>query len=143
MAAAARTLLDYHGIHGVSEAELRRILKTKPRGTHIFNLVYLKDEKQWNLDVEVYEGTPNELFAKVSIARIPVIVFVDTAPLPHWDESMPHVVVVVGYDEESVIINDPFFNEEERRIPIEQFLRAWELNENYMIVIKKKKDKPA
>jgi ABC-type bacteriocin/lantibiotic exporter with double-glycine peptidase domain len=140
VAAAARMLLDYHGIYGVSEAELRRILKTKPRGTHIFNLIYLKDEKRWNLDVEVYEGTPNELFAKVSTTRVPVIAFVDTEPLPHWDESMPHVVVVVGYDEESVIINDPFFNEEERRIPIAQFLKAWELNENYMIVIKKKKD---
>ena len=102
-------LLDYHGIVGVSEAELRRILKTKPRGTHLFNLLFLKDEKRWNLEIEISKGSPNELFAAISLHKIPVIVFVNTASLPNWDEMAYHVVLVVGYNEESVIINDPFF----------------------------------
>lgn len=137
VAAAARMLLDYHGIFGVSEAELRRILKTKAHGTHLFNLLFLKDEKRWNLDVEISEGSLDTLFAAISLHKIPVITFVNTASLPHWDEMAYHVVLVVGYDEESVIINDPFFDENELQVPIANFLKAWGKNASYMVVIKK------
>jgi len=138
VAAAARMLLDYHGVFDVSEAELRRLLKTKPRGTNLFNLLFLRDEKRWQLDVEIDEGTSSELFAALSLKKIPVIVSVDTAPFPHWEEAASHVVLVMGYDEENVIINEPFFNEGEIKIPIANFLTAWGLNENYMVLIKKK-----
>jgi ABC-type bacteriocin/lantibiotic exporter with double-glycine peptidase domain len=130
-------LLDYHGIIGVCEAELRRILKTKPKGTHLINLLFLKDEKRWSLDVQLSGSTPAELFTTISHAQIPVIVFVDTAFLPYWDESTTHVVLVVGYDEESVIINDPFFDAEEIRVPSGHFFQAWGVNGYYMVVIKK------
>ncbi|MDZ7362841.1 MAG: cysteine peptidase family C39 domain-containing protein [candidate division KSB1 bacterium] len=138
VAAAARMLLDYHGIAGVSEAELRRILKNKSHGTHLFNLLFLQDEKRWGLDVEISKGSPNELFATISIHKIPVIVFVNTASLPHWDEMAYHVVLAVGYDEEFVIVNDPFFDEKEIQVLMENFIKAWGKNDNYMVVIKKK-----
>jgi len=77
--------------------------------------------------------------AKILIHKIPVIVFVNTALLPYWDEKAYHVLLVVGYDEESVIINDPFFDQEERIVPIANFLEAWGKLENYMAFIKKKK----
>ncbi len=131
-------LLDYHGIINVSEAELRRILKTKPDGTNVLNLLFLKDEKRWNLDVEIVRANPEKLFDTIYSYRVPVIAFVDTAPLPHWDESTAHVVLVVGYDQESVTINDPFFEKEEIRIPAKLFLKALSKNKNYMVLIKKK-----
>ncbi|MDZ7289931.1 MAG: hypothetical protein ONB44_10070 [candidate division KSB1 bacterium] len=77
---------------------------------------------------------------KISIHKIPVIVFVDTALVPYWDESAYHGLPVVGYDEESVIINDPFFDQETIRVPFANFLEAWGANENYMVVIKKRKE---
>jgi len=132
-------MFDYHGIVGVSEAELRRILKTKPKGTHLINLLFLKDEKRWNLDVELSQSTPAELFTTISTVQIPVIVFVDTAYFPHWDESAAHVVLVVGYDEENVIINDPIMDDKELSIPAKMFFNAWGKNQYYMSVIKKKK----
>ncbi len=132
-------MLDYHGISGVSEAELRRILKTKPKGTHLINLLFLKDEKRWNLDVELSQSTPAELFTTISTVRVPVIVFVDTAYLPHWDETAAHVVLVVGYDEKNIIINDPIMDNKELHIPATMFFNAWGKNQYYMIVIKKKK----
>lgn len=143
VAAAARMLLDYHGIFGISEAELRRILKTKPKGTHLFNLLFLRDEKRWNLDVEISAGTPDELYANISLYKIPIIVFVNTEFLPHWDEAAYHVVLVVGYDDESVIINDPFFDKDEVRVPVTDFFKAWGKEHNYMVIVKRKKDKPA
>lgn len=77
-------------------------------------------------------GNPNELFAEISRTQVPVIVFVDTGPLPH-------VLLVVGYDEDVVIVNDPFFDEAEISVPFDNFVKAWGLNGNYMIVIKKRK----
>jgi ABC-type bacteriocin/lantibiotic exporter with double-glycine peptidase domain len=139
VAAAARTLLDYHGITGVSEAELRRILKTKAGGTNLMNLLFLKDEKRWQLDVEIHKSTINDLFAAVLYQRVPVIAFVDTVPLPYWNESAYHVVLVVGYDDDTVIVNDPNFDRAEIRISKEEFLQAWDLRRNYMVIIKKKK----
>ncbi|GEM_PF-746905 len=139
VAAAARMLLDFHGIASVSEAELRRILKTKPTGTNILNLLFLRDEKRWDLNVEVSQSTIDELFARVSQDRIPVVVFVDTEPFPFWDESADHVVLVVGYDKEAVIINDPNFENHEIYVPFAKFFEAWRLKDNYMVVIKKKK----
>jgi len=138
VAAAARTLLDYHGVTDVSEVELRRILKTKPGGTNLMNLLFLKDEKRWKLDVEIHKSTLNDLMVSVHHKRILVIVFVDTGPFPHWSESVYHVVLVVGYDEDAVIVNDPFFDSAEIRIPKEKFLQAWDLRRNYMVIIKKK-----
>jgi uncharacterized protein YvpB len=67
-----------------------------------------------------------------------VIVFVDTTPLPHWDETAYHVLLIVGYDEDSVIINDPFIEQAEISTPIANFLDAWGATDNYMAVIKKK-----
>lgn len=131
-------LLDYHGITAVSEAELRRILKTKAGGTNLMNLFFLKDEKRWQLDVEIHKSTINDLCSTVLYQKVPVIVFVDTAPLSYWNESAYHVVLVVGYDEEAVIVNDPNFDRAEIRIPKEEFLQAWNLRRNYMVLIKKK-----
>jgi uncharacterized protein YvpB len=117
---------------------LRRILKTKPTGTTVLNLLFLRDEKRWNLDVEISVGRPDELYANIASYKIPIIVFVSTEFLPHWDEASYHVVLVVGYNEDAVIINDPFFDKEEISLPIADFLKAWGKEHNYMVVIKKK-----
>lgn len=53
-------LLDYHGITKVSEAELRGILKTRPAGTNVLNLLFLKNEKRWNLEVEIVRASPRD-----------------------------------------------------------------------------------
>jgi hypothetical protein len=66
-------LLEYHGINDISEAELRRILKTKPKGTNLFNLLFLRDEKRWNLDVEISVGRPDELYTNIASYKIPII----------------------------------------------------------------------
>lgn len=138
VSAAARMLLYYHGIIDVSEAELRRILKTKPHGTHLFNLLFLRDEKRWNLAVEIEVGSPNDLYANILLHKIPIIVFVNTKFLSHWNEAAYHVVLVVGYDDETFIINDPFFDKKEIRVPATDFLKAWGNEDNYMVLIKKK-----
>lgn len=84
-------------------------------------------------------GPLREIFAAVRLHRVPIIVFVDTTPRPHWKESTAHVVLVVGFDQRHVIVNDPFFEQAEIRIPQELFNRGWSKNKNYMVIIKKRK----
>ena len=50
VAAAALMVLNYLGVNIKDEAYLRKILKTKPIGTNIANLLFLKDEKVFNVD---------------------------------------------------------------------------------------------
>lgn len=135
---AARILLNYLGLEVESEACLRRILKTKITGTNIFNLAFLKDEKDWNVEVWSELGTLRELETYLTQDEIPIIVLVDTEPLEYWKESAAHVLVVVGFDQKDFIVNDPYFTDKEIKIPREIFNQAWGVFQNLMVVIKKR-----
>jgi uncharacterized protein YvpB len=136
--AAARIVLNYLGVTVASEAYLRKILKTKITGTNIFNLGYLKDEKDWGVDVKSELGTLSVIKNYLVKDKIPVIVLIDTSPLDYWKLSAAHVLVVVGFDEEYIIINDPFFENQEIKIPTTIFMEAWSVFQNLLVVIKKR-----
>lgn len=137
---AARIVLNYLGVEIDSEVYLRKILKTRITGTNIFNLGYLKDEKQWNVDVRSELGTLAELERFLKNNKAPVIVLVDTLFLDYWDISTAHVLVVVGYDEDNMIVNDPYFENQEIKIPKTSFIQAWSAFQNLMVIINKKQD---
>lgn len=48
---------------------------------------------------------------------LPVIAFVSTSDLPYWSEDTDHAVVVVGLDDETVYVNDPYFPQSPQRVP--------------------------
>jgi len=136
--AAAKIVLNYLEIPIESEAYLRKILKTKITGTNIFNLGYLKDETAWNIDVKTELGTLSELENYIEQEKIPIIVLVDTAFLDYWNLSTAHVLVVVGFDEDNIIVNDPYHEEIDLSIPNSKFIQAWSAFQNLMVIIKKK-----
>jgi uncharacterized protein YvpB len=55
----------------------------------------------------------------------PVIVFVRTGELPHWTYSTDHALVVVGYDENLLYVNDPAHPEAPVTVPRGDFELAW------------------
>ena len=55
----------------------------------------------------------------------PPIVFLFTGDLPYWPENTSHAVVVVGYDEETVLLNDPEFDDAPQRAGWNEFMLAW------------------
>jgi ABC-type bacteriocin/lantibiotic exporter with double-glycine peptidase domain len=65
----------------------------------------------------------------------PVIVFIETAPLPHWSEATDHAVLIVGVDDEAIYVNDPEFEQAPQRIPRVQFELAWLRFDNLCAVI--------
>jgi uncharacterized protein YvpB len=65
----------------------------------------------------------------------PVIVFVSTGELPHWTYSTDHALVVVGYDEDWLYVNDPHHSEAPVTIPRGDFELAWLEREYYYALI--------
>lgn len=73
----------------------------------------------------IYSQTDmNGLYAYLD-ADIPVIVFVRTQELPYWSYGVDHALVVVGYDETSIFVNDPDLPEPNKQVPLGDFELAW------------------
>jgi hypothetical protein len=98
-------VLAYHG-RTHSEAELRQLLGTGPRGTVARNVLRVT---ALGFDVEVRFSTVAELAAAL-LAGTPPIVYLDTGSLDYWSIDCAHVVVLVGMDTAEVLLNDPLFD---------------------------------
>ncbi len=105
-------MLDYLG-HKESYERLAKVLGTRSFGTPAENALRLNQ-----IGVRV-------IFAELSLSEIeshleqnhPIIAFVNTADLPYWKIDTDHAVVVVGIDEESAYLNDPYFDDAPKQVP--------------------------
>ena len=116
-----------------TEADLSKLLGTKEYGTPIRNAERLRED---GYDVQVRQLTRTELASYLE-AGLPVIVRVWTTMLGYWDIITSHVVVVVGYDDSSVFINDPAFSTAPQQVVWDAFLAAWAEYDETAIVISK------
>ncbi|MCL5112535.1 MAG: peptidase C39 family protein [Candidatus Marsarchaeota archaeon] len=97
-------------------------------------------DKAKNLKVEEKYGivTLNSIKKQLNMGRIP-IVLVDISQIDPYMESAPHWVVIKGYDNDSVYINDPY-SDNTIALEHDSFKNAigYE-NETHMITIRAKK----
>lgn len=76
----------------------------------------------------------DELFGYLTNGR-PCIALVRTAQLPHWTYATDHAVLVVGFDERAVYINDPAFEHAPQPVPRVDFELAWlEFDYRYAVI---------
>lgn len=128
--ASARMVLAFWG-DSRSEAELAALLGTKAYGTPLSNVGRLR---VWGYDATLVTLTRPELETMVDDG-VPVIVRVWTVMLDYWPVETSHVVVVIGYDEANVFVNDPAFADDTHVIPWDAFLAAWaEFDETAAII---------
>ena len=120
----------------VDEADIRRILKTKPfSGTHAINLVRLSELgfSAWPM-----EGTVAELQQWVG-KRVPVIAFLWTGVLSYLKElgevDYLHAIVVVSCTDTTVWVYDPLLPDGPTEIPRGEFIEAWSYARQMMAVI--------
>lgn len=128
--ACVRMVLAYNGLTLDEEAIARR-LKTKDFGTPISNVLLLK---QWRPEIELGSFSEDRLKTELTGGR-PVIARVWTAMLHYWEVDTSHVVVVVGFDEQNVFVNDPATETWPVQVSWNGFLAAWfEFNQTAIVI---------
>ena len=79
-----------------------------------------------NPEFQVFFGPLTLPLVRSSLERgRPVIALVRTLFLDYWEEDLAHAVVVVGFDEELLLLNDPAVNDAPQRASATGFLAAW------------------
>lgn len=134
--ACTRMLLNYFGIQK-HEQEIRMLLKTKPAGTNPLNVVRLRE---WDVDAFVTFSNLDELKGYLTQKK-PPIVLLWTGELNYWNSNENldylHAVVIIGYENETMLVNDPAFSEHPQSISIHEFLEAWSYSQQMLILIEK------
>jgi uncharacterized protein YvpB len=111
---------------------VRQLLNTKPAGTPARNLTAVG-----GLGFELRLHPSNLASLRDALmAGQPPIVFLDTGPLEYWQVVCDHVAVVVGIDDTSVYLNDPYFDSAPQRTSQASFLQAWAANACYAAFIR-------
>ena len=104
VAACARMVLAHYG-DVRTEADLRRLLDTQPTGTRAGNLMRLS-----GVAFETQLRASNLLeMQKVLADNQPTILFLKTGSLGYWSMDIFHTAVLVGIDDQTVALNDPYF----------------------------------
>ena len=101
--------------------QLLTLLKIKSFGAPSRNILFLT-----SLNLNVTHLTTDMMGLFQYLERgIPVIVFVRTSELPYWSYATDHAVVVVGFDEQVVFLNDPYFENVPIPVSHDDFELAW------------------
>lgn len=116
-----------------------RLLKTGYAGTSFGNLALLE-----SIGVQVELGRGDDfnniaLLTETLELNCPLIVAVETSELKtYWRYATSHAIVVIGINDEDVIVNDPAFEDAPKFVPINEFLIAWgEQDYSYAVITKK------
>jgi len=129
--ACVRMILGHYGEQR-TEAELIALLGCTPFGT---TAEAVRCVVQLGYEVQVIYSTFEGLQNHVAAGWL-VIVFLRTGALEYWAADVPHAVVVIGYNEEFVYLDDPYFESAPQKATIASFRRAWWRTKNRMAVIR-------
>jgi len=120
-----------------SEAEIRKLLKTKPAGTNPLNITILKE---FNIEPTVTFSNLDELLGNIK-SKVPSISLLWTEEIDYWDSDLYldylHAVVVVGFDKLNIFVNDPAFQDHPKKISFNSFLNAWSYSQHMSILLKR------
>jgi len=116
----------------LTEAVLVKQLGTKQYGTPIRNAERLRS-RGYAVTVGSLTRADLEIYL---VNERPVITRVWTAMLDYWDVPTSHVVVV-GYDESALFLNDPAFSSAPQTVSWDGFLAAWAEYDETAVVIAK------
>ena len=99
----------------------------------------MRDEKDFGVDVSLEFLSTDDVISYLSDRKIPIIALVDTSFLSFHDMIASHTVVIVGFEQEKIIINDPWFDDKEIYTYIDEFKLAWGVFGNLVVKISKRK----
>lgn len=119
--ACVRMVLAYWGLQR-SETAIRRILGTRAFGTPTFAVEHLR---QWDVQIIYREWTVPQLLTALEMGQ-PVILFLRTGFLDHWQQDVAHAVVLVDYEENQRFwLHDPALSTGPVAVSWNGVLAAW------------------
>ena len=123
-------VLDYLQVPARYEDLLKR-LRIDSAGAPFRNLRLLES---LGVRVLVEQGELNTLHTHLE-RGLPPIAFVATQQLSYWNEATGHAVVVVGFDQNQIYLNDPNFPDAPKVISAAEFELAWiDIDQFYALV---------
>lgn len=114
-----------------SESQLAQLLETEWYGTPASRIQRLA-QRGYHI---TYEQTTLEQLQHYLQAAIPVIVFLRTGNLPHWQDDVAHAVVLIGLTANTVGVHDPAHATGPDEIDRDAFLLAWSEMDYYCATI--------
>lgn len=119
------------------EQDIRALLKIKAAGTNPLNVL---PWREWSLEASVTFSHLEKLKSYL-VQKKPPIVLLWSGKLNYWDSTeylhYLHAVVVIGYDDEMMLVNDPAFSDHPKTIQVYEFLEAWSYSQQMLILIEK------
>lgn len=129
LAACAAMVLEYFHLPFTYE-RLLRLLNIRYYGTSFSSLRKLES---FGVAAIIARGDLASLQRHLE-GGSPVIVAINTTPLPYWDDDTAHAVVVVGLEQDRVLVNDPGFDQAPQAVPRDAFLLGW-LEQDYRYAV--------
>lgn len=120
--ACVEMIFAYWGIKRSQRRLARQLGTIKDAGTPGSRLNRLASR---SIKVVYTVGDIDDLKDAVDL-RTPPIAFVNTSQLKHWDVETPHAVVVIGFGNDTILINDPTFQNSPIECTIGDFYLAWD-----------------
>lgn len=111
----------------ISQAELNRLFELTPAGVPLSRLDRLQ---RYRIQVTIHRNGDLPDLRQAIEQNTPPIVFIRTAPLPYWSQDTQHAVVVSGYDETHLWLNDPAFPDAPQKVLADELLLAWDEFDN-------------
>lgn len=125
-------VLNYWGIKVTPDEISREIFSKTARGT--LNIDMLLYAQRKGLNVVQYNGNLKDLKEKIDLG-FPIIVMVD---LGIYFLKINHFMVVIGYNEQGVIVNSG--KEKEKFIYEKDFLKVWKKTDYWTLLIKQEEN---
>jgi ABC-type bacteriocin/lantibiotic exporter with double-glycine peptidase domain len=130
--AALASVLNYNGVNSTPEEIAAAIFSRTAKGTLNFDLALYAMGK--GLEAEIYAGSMDAIVRSIE-KRIPLIVLVDYG---FWVYQQNHFMVVVGYNENGLIVNSG--RENLKFIPSGEFLKIWEKTKYWTLSVRAPKN---
>lgn len=105
------------------QSQLNHLFQLTPFGVPFSRIVRIE---QFGVTVSVNTFGDEMMLMDAINQNIAPIVFLRTQPLHYWRADTQHALVVIGYDSDTFLVNDPAFEQEPQHIPINSFLLAWD-----------------
>lgn len=130
LAACAQMVLESLGLMYVQRG-LHQLFEPTSLGVPFSRIARLQ---RYGLQIDLKQGDLPDILQVID-QDIPPIIFLRTGDLDYWHADVQHAVVVVGYDDNDMLLNDPAFPTAPQRVLVDEVMLAWDELDNFYALV--------